>query len=61
MGYSSIAWLPLATGLTTIGVIAGSYACWRRGLRPALVGVAWSLPPIEACYEGAGHHPVGGG
>jgi hypothetical protein len=53
MSYSSIAWLPLAAGLTVLGLIL-SYAVWRRsGTRPALRVVAVSLLPIAAYLTGA--------
>ena len=52
-GYSSIAWLPLAAGLTVLGLIL-SYVVWRRsGTRPALRVVAVSLLPIAAYLTGA--------
>jgi hypothetical protein len=53
MSYSSIAWLPLAAGLTVLGLIL-SYAVLRRsGTRPALRVVAVSLLPIAAYLTGA--------
>src|ERR1700679_1193604 len=53
MSYSSIAWLPLAAGLTVLGLVL-SYAVWRRsGVRPALRVVAVSLLPIAAYLTGA--------
>jgi hypothetical protein len=53
MSYSSIAWLPLAAGLTVLGLIL-SYAVLRRsGARPALRVVAVSLLPIAAYLTGA--------
>jgi hypothetical protein len=53
MSYSSIAWLPLAAGLTVLGLIL-SYAVWRRsGTRPALRVVAVSLLPVAAYLTGA--------
>ena len=52
-GYSSIAWLPLAAGLTVLGLIL-SYAVLRRsGTRPALRVAAVSLLPIAAYLTGA--------
>ena len=52
-GYSSIAWLPLAAGLTVLGLIL-SYVVWRRsGTRPALRVVAVSLLPIAAYLTGS--------
>jgi hypothetical protein len=53
MSYSSIAWLPLAAGLTVLGLVL-SYAVWRRsGTRAALRVVAVSLLPIAAYLTGA--------
>jgi len=53
MSYDSIAWLPLAAGLTILGLVLSYFAYRRRGLRPALLGVAWSLLPIAAYLTGA--------
>ena len=53
MSYSSIAWLPLAAGLTILGLVLSYLTYRRRGLRPALMGVAWSLLPIAAYLTGA--------
>lgn len=53
MDYSSIAWLPLAAGLTILGLILSYLAYKRRGLRPAVMGTAWSLLPIAAYMTGA--------
>jgi hypothetical protein len=53
MGYNSIAWLPLAAGLTAIGVILSYFAYRRRGMRAALHGAAWSLLPIAAYLTGS--------
>ncbi len=53
MGYNSIAWLPLAAGLTAIGMILSYFAWRRRGTRAALRGVAWSLLPIAAYLTGS--------
>jgi hypothetical protein len=53
MSYNSIEWLPLAAGLTVLGLLL-SYAVWRRsGVRPALRVVAVSLLPIAAYLTGA--------
>ena len=53
MSYSSIAWLPLAAGLTVLGLLL-SYVIWRRsGVRPALRAVAVSLLPLAAYLTGA--------
>jgi hypothetical protein len=53
MSYSSIAWLPLAAGLTILGLVLSYLAYRRRGLRPALMGTAFSLLPIAAYLTGA--------
>jgi hypothetical protein len=53
MSYESIAWLPLAAGLTILGLVLSYLTYRRRGLRPALLGVAWSLLPIAAYLTGA--------
>jgi hypothetical protein len=53
MSYSSIAWLPLAAGLTILGLVLSYITYRRRGLRPALMGTAWSLLPIAAYLTGA--------
>jgi hypothetical protein len=53
MSYSSIAWLPLAAGLTILGLVLSYLTYRRRGLRPALMGTAWSLLPIAAYMTGA--------
>src|SRR5271167_4921150 len=53
MGYNSIAWLPLALGLTILGLVLSYLTYRRRGLRPAMMGTAWSLLPIAAYLTGA--------
>lgn len=53
MSYSSIAWLPLAAGLTILGLVLSYLIYQRRGLRPALMGAALSLLPIAAYLTGA--------
>jgi hypothetical protein len=53
MSYSSIAWLPLAAGLTILGLVLSYLIYRRRGIRPALMGVAFSLLPIAAYLTGA--------
>jgi hypothetical protein len=53
MSYSSIAWLPLALGLTILGLVLSYLTYRRRGLRPAVMGTAWSLLPIAAYLTGA--------
>ncbi|MGH3266108.1 MAG: cellulose synthase [Trebonia sp.] len=53
MSYSSIAWLPLALGLTVLGLVLSYLTYRRRGMRPALLGTAWSLLPIAAYLTGA--------
>ena len=51
--YSQIAWLPLAGGLTIVGLIASWIAWRRRGAGAGLRGVAWSLLPVAAYLTGA--------
>jgi hypothetical protein len=53
MGYDSIAWLPLALGLTILGLVLSYLTYRRRGLRPAMMGTAWSLLPIAAYLTGS--------
>src|ERR1700733_9506956 len=53
MSYSSIAWLPLALGLTILGLVLSYITYRRRGLRPAMMGAAFSLLPIAAYLTGA--------
>src|SRR3984885_2064159 len=53
MSYSSIAWLPLALGLTILGLVLSYLTYRRRGLRPAMMGTAFSLLPIAAHPTGA--------
>jgi hypothetical protein len=53
MSYSSFEWLPLAAGLTILGLVLSYITYRRRGLRPALMGTAWSLLPIAAYLTGA--------
>src|SRR5579859_4061652 len=53
MSYGSIEWLPLTAGLTILGLLLSYLAYRRRGVRPALLGVAWSLLPIAAYLTGA--------
>src|ERR1700753_4119159 len=53
MSYNSFEWLPLAAGLTILGLVLSYLAYRRRGLRPALMGTAWSLLPIAAYLTGA--------
>ena len=53
MGYNSIAWLPLALGLTILGLVLSYLTYRRRGLRPAMMGTAFSLLPIAAYLTGA--------
>jgi hypothetical protein len=53
MSYNSIAWLPLAAGLTAIGLIASYFAYRRRGLRPALFWAGLALLPIAAYLTGS--------
>jgi hypothetical protein len=51
--YSQIAWLPLAGGLTIVGLIASWFAWRRRGAAAGLRGAAWSLLPVAAYLTGA--------
>jgi hypothetical protein len=53
MDYNSFAWVPLCVGLTIIGFVLSYAAYKRRGLRSAMIGVAWSLLPIAALMTGA--------
>jgi hypothetical protein len=53
MSYNSIAWLPLAAGLTVLGLVLSYLAYRRSGVRPALRGAAVSLLPIAAYLTGA--------
>jgi hypothetical protein len=53
MSYGDVAWLPLTLGLTVLGLVLSYFAYRRRGLRPAMMGVAWSLLPIAAYLTGA--------
>jgi hypothetical protein len=51
--YNSISWLPLAGGLTLLGLILSWVAWRRRGIAAGLRGVAWSLLPLAAYLTGA--------
>ncbi len=51
--YNSISWLPLAGGLTILGLILSWVAWRRRGFAAGLRGVAWSLLPLAAYLTGA--------
>jgi hypothetical protein len=51
--YNSISWLPLAGGLTLLGLILSWVAWRRRGFAAGLRGVAWSLLPLAAYLTGA--------
>lgn len=53
MSYSDILWLPLTAGLTILGFILTYVVYRRRGLRPAMMGAAFSLIPIAAYLTGA--------
>jgi hypothetical protein len=53
MSYGSIEWLPLTLGLTIVGVLLSYLTYRRRGLRPAMMVIAWSLLPIAAYLTGA--------
>ena len=53
MSYDSIPWLALAAALTALGLVLSYLTFQRRGLRPALMGVALSLLPTAAYLTGA--------
>jgi hypothetical protein len=53
MDYNSFAWVPLCVGLTILGLVLSYFTYKRRGLRPAVLGVAWSLLPIAALMTGS--------
>lgn len=53
MTYGDIQWLPLTAGLTILGLVLSYLAYRRRGLRPAMMGTAWSLLPLAAYLTGA--------
>jgi hypothetical protein len=53
MSYNSIAWLPLAAGLTVLGLVLSYLVMRRNGVRPALRYFAVSLLPIAAYLTGA--------
>jgi hypothetical protein len=53
MSYSDIPWLALALALTSLGLVLSYLTYRRRGLRPAVMGTAWSLLPIAAYLTGA--------
>jgi len=53
MSYSSIPWLALALALTALGLVLSYTAYHRRGLRPAVMGTAFSLLPIAAYLTGS--------
>jgi MFS family permease len=53
MSYDSIPWLGLAAALTALGLALSYLTYQRRGLRPALMGVALSLLPAAAYLTGA--------
>jgi hypothetical protein len=53
MGYDSIVWLPLALGLTVLGLLLSYLTYRRRGARPAMMGTAFSLLPIAAYLTGS--------
>ena len=53
MSYDSIPWLALAAALTALGLVLSYLTYQRRGLRPALIGVALSLLPTAAYLTGA--------
>jgi hypothetical protein len=51
--YHAIWWLPLAGGLTGLGLVLSWLAMRRRGLRAGLRGAAWSLLPLAAYLTGS--------
>ena len=53
MSYGSIPWLGLAAGLSILGFVLTYVIYQRRGLRPALMGAAFSLLPIAAYLTGS--------
>lgn len=53
MSYSDIPWLALALALTSLGLVLSYLTYRRRGLRPAVMGTAFSLLPIAAYLTGA--------
>jgi heme exporter protein D len=53
MNYDSFIWLPLTAGLTLLGLVLSYLTYKRRGLRPALLVVSFSLLPIAAYLTGA--------
>jgi hypothetical protein len=53
MNYNSFAWIPLTVGLTILGLILSYVTYQRRGLRPAMMVVAFSLLPVAAYMTGA--------
>ena len=51
--YDKIAWLPIAGGLTGVGLVLSYLAMRSRGVRAGLRGAAWSLLPIAAYLTGS--------
>jgi hypothetical protein len=51
--YDKIAWLPLAGGLTGLGLVLSYLVMRRRGLGSGLRGAAFSLLPLAAYLTGA--------
>ena len=51
--YDSMVWLPIAAGLTGLGLALSYLAGRKRGLRSFLRGAAWSLLPLAAYLTGA--------
>lgn len=51
--WNSIAWFPLCVGLTAIGLVLSWFAWRRRGTRPGIRGVAWSLLPLALYLTGS--------
>ena len=53
MSYEQYPLAPASRGLTVLGLVLSYLTYQRRGLRPALLGVALSLLPIAAYLTGA--------
>jgi hypothetical protein len=51
-GFDQVAWLPLCTGLTVLGLILSFTVGRRRGASAVIRGIAWSLLPIAAYLTG---------
>ena len=51
--YEKIWWLPIAGGLSGVGLVLSYLAMRSRGMRSGLRGAAWSLLPIAAYLTGS--------